>query len=659
MTNESNKNQQQQNKSIEGQLKSIYQNQEGKLPNMSQLEQKRGLGRYKLLIGGLVLIAMAVAAAWIGFLWFPSGTSFVGTKVKIEIKAPFTIHSGEEVVYKISINNDEQTTLNDPKLTVRLPNGFRYKEASLAGVDENSINSGAQLYTYNLKDIYANSTSELDITGYLIGEIGNNPTISARLSYTPTGSAAQYEAAGNFTSEISETLTKLTATYQNQVTQDAPVTIDLTIKNLSETYPLENLKMSFDLPEDFKPTSLQAASTNIEYQSGVINTPEEIDKATELTYADLDQISAKTFEKENYLLLPGLAPTQEVTFRLTGMFEVSESGSRDITINLLAADTTNSFIPQSTEIAQFQVIKGEMLTTLILNGSTTAQTVNFDSPLTFLATIKNKSKSPIGGISIRVVIDSEIVDWKSLDDKAEGTTGSNQIIWGEKQVPQLKLMLPEDEIEIPFSLKTLTYAQVKDLNSSKYKVNAFFEVTLTSIDNVEVSKTIDSNTILASFNSNAQLTSQARYFDGAGGTIGAGPLPPMVGEKTTYSIQWQVDNTFHELNDLILTANLPDHVTWEFESTSEAGELTSKDGKIIWSINRLPISVSTIKASFKVSVTPAEGDLNKILSLLGETTLTATDKETGGSLNLTAQPLTTNLLADKNANGKSLVQPRQ
>jgi len=86
----------------------------------------------------------------------------------------------------------------------------------------------------------------------------------------------------------------------------------------------------------------------------------------------------------------------------------------------------------------------------------------------------------------------------------------------------------------------------------------------------------------------------------------------------------------------------------------DAGDVSYDDGSrsVSWTLDRLPTSFKSITADFTLSIAPATSDANKVLPLLGETTFTATDKATGGSLANSAMALTTDT-----GEGTGKVQP--
>ncbi len=96
--------------------------------------------------------------------------------------------------------------------------------------------------------------------------------------------------------------------------------------------------------------------------------------------------------------------------------------------------------------------------------------------------------------------------------------------------------------------------------------------------------------------------------------------------------------------------------------TTGGNNITYDDGtrSVRWRIDKVDARVGqtlpTLVASFRASVTPADGDVGKVLPLIGSTTLTAADAFTGSALTATSGGVTTDLTNDPAAAGKGTVE---
>ncbi len=101
-------------------------------------------------------------------------------------------------------------------------------------------------------------------------------------------------------------------------------------------------------------------------------------------------------------------------------------------------------------------------------------------------------------------------------------------------------------------------------------------------------------------------------------------------ENTPLAIEWIVENTLHELENIRLSAILPESIPWTESTSVSAGTIryNSETREVLWTINRLPTSVKSVSARFELEGTLPEGGTNIVA------TLTAKDKTTGALISI-------------------------
>jgi hypothetical protein len=107
-------------------------------------------------------------------------------------------------------------------------------------------------------------------------------------------------------------------------------------------------------------------------------------------------------------------------------------------------------------------------------------------------------------------------------------------------------------------------------------------------------------------------------------------------------------NNLHDLNDAVVQTVLPDGVQWSANNRTSVGTI-SYDGStktVTWQIGRLPITVFEASAEFNIGLTPTQDQQNKIVVLVSGSKVTATDTNTGASLEKDSVPKTTKLEDD-------------
>ena len=120
---------------------------------------------------------------------------------------------------------------------------------------------------------------------------------------------------------------------------------------------------------------------------------------------------------------------------------------------------------------------------------------------------------------------------------------------------------------------------------------------------------------------------------------------------------WYLENSLHELDDVLVNMTLPDYIEWSSDFNVTAGELryNSKTRVVSWSVNWMPLDVGVLAADFAISLTPTSEDADKILVLSNQVKAEALDVETNDTIYKEFKALTTDLEFDSLANGKGVI----
>jgi hypothetical protein len=163
-------------------------------------------------------------------------------------------------------------------------------------------------------------------------------------------------------------------------------------------------------------------------------------------------------------------------------------------------------------------------------------------------------------------------------------------------------------------------------------------------------------------NSKIKFLSQANYYNSSSQAVGSGPIPPQVGQTTTYKINWKVINTTNTLTAVIVKAILTNNVVWVDSGqadTSGSIDYNSATREVSWQISNLGAENDKqveVNSSFSVSVTPTDSEKGRVLTLLNPSTLSGVDGFTQENISVTQPALTTNLDGDPVAEGKGVVK---
>jgi hypothetical protein len=127
------------------------------------------------------------------------------------------------------------------------------------------------------------------------------------------------------------------------------------------------------------------------------------------------------------------------------------------------------------------------------------------------------------------------------------------------------------------------------------------------------------------------------------GFVDRGPVPPRVGEESTYTVTLVAEAGANDLVNALVETSLPIYVDW-LDLYDTAGTLTynSVSKKIQWVIGDIPAGTKK-QLSFQVGIRPSISQLNSSPILVNTQTLRANDRFAGTLLQSTALAVTTEL----------------
>lgn len=600
-------------------LRSIYGSDEARIEDMTRLEKANKPLIRKILVGMIVFFAFLAAVSWAGFFLFsPTDDKFSGEGVKLTIEGPKEIRSGEPVSYKIFYENGERVALGTASLEIRLPDEFIVQKTSPTA-DRNSWHIGS---------IGPHKKGEVSIDGVYLAPLGKELDLQAILTYRPADFNSEFQKVATETVKIIDSVIDAEITGPPKVLPGDTVTLSLEYTNRSEN-AFEGVVFRMMYPEGFIPESSDPAATD--------------DSFTEW-------------------LIPSVKSEEEASIRITGSFASDAKGKIDITAQAGFMDIDEEFQLQKEAVFTTDVLEGDLVTTLILNGKSEAQTANFGDMMRYTVSYRNTGSVSLEDVAISVVFETEPEDarmliWNDLEDPKNAIRNGNRLTWDADQLEELERIGPEDEGTINFELPLLE-GPLTDITEVDYQVTTWVETLIGTIDGEKADRMTQTQPIITRINSDTMLESEARYFDDDSIPLGSGPLPPQAERQTTYRVFWHIANSFHELSDLKISAKLPSGSSWTGTSSIDAGDLQFDAGeeKMIWILNWLPTSIHDLTVSFDIAFTPSLEQAGNIPTIMEATIMEAIDKMTGASILLSSPPLTTALENDGYAGGKARVQ---
>lgn len=609
---------------IDSNLSEIYSDQKGGQVDVSKMEVKRRAPFVVRLLGKLLVLTLVGAGLYFAYnYWFSSSNDLGGLEFKII--APETVLAGEDFSYQIEYHNPTKYPLSRLRLELQYPSGFIYRSASQEPVSGN--------HGWDLDDLEPGASRRLTVTGQILATPDSVQVVFGNLSYMPGNFSSQFKKESSASTFVSGSGFQVDLNYSGTAFLGLENEMTLIISEIND-HQIGDFNISFSVPSE---TSAAV---------------DEVKLATTGNDKRLKVIKSGGASWQVSGLESGLV-RQEIPLKF--LFK-KRLDNPEIKVRLEKKLVDGQSYTFWEKVIKPELVDSDLNLTMLLNGSKNDEALSFGQPLEYSLTYSNKGNNTFKDVVIMAVIDGEFIDRSSLQDSNNGELKNGAIIWSKNEIAKLAEIKPGDAGEIKFRFNLRPW-QDGDLGKN-LEIVSFAQY---GMNNMPVKGDINkSNVITSRLNSDLELAEEIRYFNNDNFPVGSGPLPPQVGEKTSFKVFWTVTNNIHELSETRVVFFLPNYVDWEEGQNTNVGSLYYDEAsrQVIWEIGRLPVSVYRVDAEFNISLSPSESDRNKILILSPGSVVSAMDTETKGIITTKVKPTTTKLENDEIAglNNSGIIQ---
>lgn len=601
-------------RTVEENLKNIYLDQEGSMPDLTTLEhaKKRTLTRF--LVRLLIFAGAIAAVSWIGFfLWQPYNLSHSET-IETAIEASNTAISGQAITFTVRYKNIATVPLAALEIKMNLPSGFVLETAQPAPTIGN---------IWVIGSLSPESDGQIDVTGTFRSAVPSAEKIQAVFTYRPANFSSDFQDIETASVEITDSVVDMELTGPDKALPGDDVTYTVNLQNSGEK-AVQNVRGRVTLPQAFIVTSVNPAAS--------------LPDIAEWDFATLE---------------PGAL--QAIT--VIGHYTSDAAGTSDVKAEAGFMSEDGQFLTQTNAEQTTDILGGNLVFHLIANGSTQDQTAELGDRMRLSVDYANNGNETIEGLAFTLNLStpsgSMPIDWEAAE-LADGTLSGNAIVWDGLTREDFVSLDPNASGVFDVTLPLLSELPAGISDAFTMQLN----VTLDKVGSVETVREIETAPITVALNSDTSFAAIARYYDGGGTAVGTGPLPPAVGQTTTYRVSWNVANAMHDLADLSVSTNLPPDVAWIGTSGVSLGSIVYNETTrlVTWNLDALPKTTVSAEAWFDVSITPKDSDVGAFFKLTNPTSFRAKDAKTLDILERSADILDTELPLDPLAVGKGIVK---
>ncbi len=550
---------------------------------------KRGSIFKKILIGAVLFFTIC---AGIALYIFYGGLNVISSKnVDIQISGPVSVAGGEELPLQLTIQNANNSDIEDVELTVEYPEGTR------AGDD---LHTPLIRYRETLGEILSGRSQTRLVKSVLFGEENSHVEIRIIVDYKIKGSNATFTKEKKYDVELTQAPVSLTIDTLKETNSGQNFEIKATITSNSRR-TLENIVMKTEYPFGF---SFKGATVSPSYNNDT-------------------------------WVIATLAPQQVKTIVITGAIEGQESEERSLRFNLGLQNPQNQKQIATQFLSAYQPItikKPFIGLNLALNGrSTTTYAAPVGSSVTATLDWKNNLPDRILDAEISISLSGSALDRTSV----RAPTGfyrsvDNTVVWNPGNNRNLNVLDPGDSGSVDFSFASLPSA----LATYEPSITLAVKVRGRRVSDTGVPEEVNT-TVTRVVKLASQLKAGASVLYSTGPFKNTGPIPAHADKKTTYTVVWTASNSTNDVTSAKMTALLPPSVKY-LNVISPAGEnLTwnQQSQEVIWNIGTIKSGVgfkgAPRQVSFQVELQPSVSQINTVPILMLDPKLTATDLYTG------------------------------
>ncbi len=565
----------------------------------------------------LFIIILIIAA----FLFFQR-EGFREGQVVLKIEAPEEATAGEEIEYKVRVENKNGSDLIDTRLT------FFYPEGSIP-LNENGEALNSLINNLGLSILNSGEEREFILKVFLTGDRGEIKKARATFVYTPLGIRSVFQKNSEAETTISKISTPLTLSSPPNVLPGQRIQVSLDFRNETEQ-DLEDLEIMFSYPDGFLFKRAVPSATE----------GNNIFKVASLKAGEGERI---TIEGE-------IAGSERESKRFSAVLR-RKIGSKFFDFQKAQTLTTVTTPLLTTEV----LVQGEGSSAggggIASLNEQKSHIAEAGETLRYKIKFSNNSNNHFSALELSAKLDGQMFDLASLKSDGFFDQNTRTILWNAAVNPLLANLPPNEAGEVSFEIDLKDDFPKTFSKDYSLKVGSLIQTSSVPPD-FDVDKISASANLITKVRSKTDFTSRAFYNDSV--FPNSGPTPPRVGQKTTYTIHWKIINEGNDLTNLKIISFLLPGISWEnkFQGTPSQSDIRYDPslGRVTWLVPTVPAGTGVIsgvfEAVFQVGITPSVNQVTQNVEIIKEAILEAVDNFTKENIMLTQPKITTQSISD-------------
>ncbi|NTU66461.1 MAG: DUF11 domain-containing protein [Candidatus Moranbacteria bacterium] len=562
----------------------------------------------KVGIVALSIVLGIIAIMVIGYLVMSA--LFKTERVTVSINGTSEAKSGNLITYEIGYSNDNFVDIKNATLRLTYPADIRPES------NPDFVTSEMTTGTFNIGTIKSHGSGKITFNVRTYNPKGALVYLKTDLAYTPFSIGGQSVASNQLGINIVTSPISIEVAAPQSVSSGDQVDYQIIYKNTSQEES-NGIRIRLEYPDGFAFTGSDP----------------------------------KVFEGGNVWYIGTLAPGQSGKIVASGKLEGVQGDNKQVKATVGIVENSR-FISYNEEDADTKIASSPFVISQTVNGRSKLS-VNAKDSLSFEINYKNTGTIGLRDAIVKEYLDSPVLDYSLLDLKGKGVYDDSKktITWKASDFPELANVLPGQGGKIQFSIRVKETIPIAGNNDKNFIISS-----LAKIDSPDVPTSINANKVIAGnrmdmrLNSKLVLDVKAYYNDP--NIPNSGPIPPKVGQETTYTVHLIASNISNDVEGAKVEAVLPTGATMTGAIFPQDASLkyNERTNSLVWDMGNIPSGTGVLtvpqEVSFQVRIKPSLDQVRKEAILMERAAFSAKDTFTGENLSVNIYQKTTVLTED-------------
>lgn len=558
-----------------------------------------------------ILVAAGLFVVTVGSLWW-GGNSFSDKDVVLAIDGPDRATSGDEVTYTVKWRNDTRVPLSEMSFRIFYPEGSIVLKDGQPTTPESE--------GFEVDALNPGESGEREIKLFLVGDKGAIKNLKVHLIFKAGTLRSAFEKETTVSTTITDLPVTLALVAPPSAVPGQPVQYILDARNDSGA-DITDLKVVFKYPDGFVVQQMrpQPDTGNTEW------------------------------------LLDTLRSGQATRITVTGVLSGNERETK--TVEAVLQQKLNGQYVDYVRTEAFTMLSSPLLSVRVTTSEGREYVSFAGDTLRYTVTYGNTSQFTLSGLDLSIKLEGDMYDFSRIRaDQGFFDDDTQTLRYDSSGVSEFSSLRPGQTGSVFFTIPLKAGFAGQMDGAKTFFVKATARLSTSNVPSgVDGDEVFSLDSLITKISTQPNLSQAILYDDGAG----SGPLPPVVGQKTFFTVRWQLTNPGNDVRDAKVTATLPPGVTFEdvvFATNGTPPVFNRTSNTVTWNVGTLPFGTgngtSRYEARFKISITPSSNQQGTTPALVAGATLTGTDSFTGQTVQMRLNDYTTASVENHSDDGR-------